>query len=41
MIDLDMSNSQEYDFVIIGGGSAAFAGAIKASDFGEKVAMMI
>ena len=35
-----MSNSQVYDFVIIGGGSAAFAGAIKASDFGEKVAMI-
>lgn len=33
-------NDGTYDFVIIGGGTAAFAGAIKASDFGEKVAMI-
>ena len=33
-------NNGTYDFVIIGGGTAAFAGAIKASDFGEKVAMI-
>ncbi len=33
-------NNETYDLVIIGGGTAAFAGAIKASDFGQKVAMI-
>ncbi len=30
----------KYDFVIIGGGAAAFAAAIKASEFGAKIAMI-
>lgn len=31
---------EEFDFVILGSGSAAFAAAIKASEFGAKVAMI-
>jgi len=32
--------SQEFDLIILGGGSAAFASAIKASDLGAKTAMI-
>lgn len=34
-----ISRGDEYDLVIVGGGSAGFAGAIKAADLGARVAM--
>ncbi|MBI4546535.1 MAG: mercury(II) reductase [Ignavibacteriae bacterium] len=34
------SDGAEYDLMIIGGGSAAFAGAIKAAELGAKVAII-
>jgi mercuric reductase len=34
------SEAAEYDLMIIGGGSAAFAGAIKAAELGAKVAII-
>ncbi len=34
------SDSAEYDLMIIGGGSAGFAGAIKAAELGAKVAII-
>ncbi len=33
-------NAEKYDLIIIGGGSAAFAAAIKASELGKKVLMI-
>ncbi len=35
-----VSGEAEYDLLIIGGGSAAFAGAIKAAELGAKVAIV-
>lgn len=34
------SGGEEYDLLIVGGGSAAFAGAIKAAELGAKVAIV-
>jgi mercuric reductase len=33
-------NKEAYDLIIIGGGSAAFAGAIRAAELGKRVAMI-
>ncbi|MDN4094582.1 mercury(II) reductase [Brevibacillus agri] len=37
---LELSNDGDYDLVIIGSGGAAFASAIKAVEYGAKVAMI-
>ena len=34
----DMAESMEYDLVVIGGGPAGYAGAIRAGQLGKKVA---
>ncbi|MBE0451763.1 MAG: FAD-dependent oxidoreductase, partial [Clostridia bacterium] len=36
----EIENNGEYDFLIIGSGSAAFASAIKAKEYGAKVGMI-
>ncbi|MGY8719469.1 MAG: FAD-dependent oxidoreductase, partial [Verrucomicrobiia bacterium] len=33
-----MAESQEYDLIVIGGGPAGYAGAIRAGQLGKKVA---
>ncbi|MGG5252489.1 mercury(II) reductase [Neobacillus sp. SM06] len=37
---VDLGNEGDYDFIIIGSGGAAFSAAIKAVDYGAKVAMV-
>ena len=36
----DKDNKFDFDIVFVGSGSAAFAGAIKASELGKKVAII-
>lgn len=35
-----LGNAKDFDLIIIGGGSAGFAAAIKASQFNKKVAIV-
>lgn len=39
-VDLDLGDEGDYDYIIIGSGGAAFSSAIKAAEYGAKVAMI-